>query len=131
MDLVLGTHPHVIEPIEMVKDEETGHEMLVYYSLGNFVNWTSSSGEGIANRMVGGMAKVTIEKDESGKTYIQEYDIEALVCHLEHGTNGVTVYPLEKYTEELAGRHQIISQDAVFSLQYCDELCKTVWGNMY
>ena len=42
-DLVLGTHPHVIEPIEWVEDETTGHQMLVYYSLGNFVNWTSSS----------------------------------------------------------------------------------------
>lgn len=44
--------PHVIEPVEWVTDEETGHEMLVYYSLGNFVNWTSGIGEGIANRMV-------------------------------------------------------------------------------
>lgn len=131
VDLVLGTHPHVIEPIEMIKDEETGQEMLVYYSLGNFVNWTSSSGEGIANRMVGGMAQVTIEKDESGKTYIQEYDIEALVCHLEDGVNGVTVYPLDEYTEELASRNQIISQDHAFSLQYCEELCQNVWRNMY
>lgn len=131
VDLVIGTHPHVIGPIEMLIDEETGHEMLVYYSLGNFVNWTSSSGEGIANRMVGGMAQVMIEKDETGKTYIQEYGIDALVCHLEDGINGVTVYPLDKYTEELASRNRIISQDPAFSLQYCEELCKTVWRNMY
>lgn len=39
---MLGTHPHVIEPIEMITDEDTGHEMLVYYSLGNFVNWTAT-----------------------------------------------------------------------------------------
>ena len=52
-DLVLGTHPHVIEPIERVEDETIGHQMLVYYSLGNFVNWTSSDGDGIANRMGG------------------------------------------------------------------------------
>ena len=59
VDLVIGTHPHVIEPVEWVQDDN-GNEMLVYYSLGNFVNWTSSSGKGIANRMVGGMAEVTI-----------------------------------------------------------------------
>ncbi len=57
-----GTHPHVIEPIEWVTDEASEHEMLVYYSLGNFVNWTSGTGEGVANRMVGGMAEVTITK---------------------------------------------------------------------
>ena len=61
-DPILGTHPHVIEPIEWVTDEASEHEMLVYYSLGNFVNWTSGTGEGVANRMVGGMAEVTITK---------------------------------------------------------------------
>lgn len=35
VDLVIGTHPHVIEPLEWVSDEK-GNEMLVYYSLGNF-----------------------------------------------------------------------------------------------
>lgn len=131
VDLVIGTHPHVIEPIEMITDEQTGHQMLVYYSLGNFVNWTSSTGEGIANRMVGGMAQVTIEKDESGNTYIKEYGIEELVCHLEKGVNKVTVYFLDEYTEELAEQNQIVKQDAAFSLQYCKDLVTNVWKNMY
>lgn len=125
-DLVLGTHPHVIQPIEWVKDEETGNEMLVYYSLGNFVNWTSSSGEGIANRMVGGMAEVSITM-EDGKAVISEYDIEPVVCHLTEGVNGVTVYKLSEYTEELASENQIIKQDPAFSLEYCKNLCEEVW----
>ena len=128
VDLVLGTHPHVIEPIEWVRDEETGQQMLVYYSLGNFVNWTSGSGAGIANRMVGGMAKVTIERDEKGKVAIAEYDVEPLVCHLQEGINGVKVYPLDNYTTELAAENEIIKQDSAFSLEYCQELCKKVWG---
>lgn len=131
VDLVLGTHPHVIEPIEWVTDEETGQEMLVYYSLGNFVNWTSSSGEGIANRMVGGMAQVTVERNEAGEVSISEYDVEPLVCHLQQGTNGVTVYPLKEYTAELASVNEIIKQDANFSLEYCEELCEKVWGAEY
>lgn len=132
VDLVLGTHPHVIEPIAWVKYEETGHEMLVYYSLGNFVNWTSSSGEGIANRMVGGMAKVTLAQDKiTGEVSIKESSVDALVCHLEDGINGVTVYFLSEYTEELAKENQIIKQDPAFSLQYCNELCSKVWGEEY
>ena len=125
---MLGTHPHVIQPIEKVTDEETGNEALVYYSLGNFVNWTSGSGAGIANRMVGGMAKVTIERDEKGKVAIAEYDVEPLVCHLQEGINGVKVYPLDNYTTELAAENEIIKQDSAFSLEYCQELCKKVWG---
>lgn len=131
VDLVLGTHPHVIEPIEWVQDEESGREMLVYYSLGNYVNWTSSSGEGIANRMVGGMAQVVLGTDEAGNIAIQEYGVMPLVAHLEEGINGVTVYPLEEYTEELAAKNRIIKQDSAFSLSYCQELCGKVWEDLY
>ena len=127
VDLVLGTHPHVIQPVEWVVDEANGHEMLVYYSLGNFVNWTSESGKGIANRMVGGMAQITLEADEDG-VKIADYGIEPVVCHLEQGTNGVTVYKLTDYTEELAARNQILLQDASFSKEYCVELYLDVFG---
>ncbi len=131
VDLVVGTHPHVIEPIEMMVDEETGRSMLVYYSIGNFCNWTSSSGAGIANRMVGGMAQVTISKDENGAVYIKEYGVEPVVCHLTEGTNGVSVYFLDDYTAEMGSQNQIINQDANFSYDYCVELCDKVWGDLW
>ena len=131
VDLVLGTHPHVIEPIEWLTNETTGESMLVYYSIGNFVNWTSGTGSGTANRMVGGMADVTVGKDEHGKAYIAKYGIKPVVCHVEKQTNGITVYLLEEYTEELAERNAIRSQDESFSLEYCTELCNKVWGELW
>ncbi len=131
VDLVLGTHPHVIEPIEWLTDEETGHEMLVYYSLGNFVNWTGSSGAGIANRMVGGMADVTIGRNEAGEVVILDYGVNALVCHLEEGVNNVTTYALADYTDALAKRNAIIAQDADFSKEYCENLCDDIWGDLW
>lgn len=130
VDLVIGTHPHVIEPIHWVSDD-AGNEMLVYDSLGNFVNWTSSEGEGIANRMVGGMAEVTIGRDEAGEAYILEYGVEPLVCHLTEGTNGVTTYFLSDYTDELATENAIVQQDGEFSKEYCENLCEEVWGELY
>ncbi len=130
-DLVLGTHPHVIEPIEWFTNETTGDTMLVYYSVGNFVNWTSGKGDGVANRMVGGMANVTIQMDEEGKAYISEYGVTPVVCHPEKKTNGITVYLLKEYTEELAERNAIRSQDKNFTLQYCIDLCDKVWGDLW
>lgn len=127
VDLVLGTHPHVIEPIEWVEDEEGENRMLVYYSLGNYVNWTSGTGDGVANRMVGGMAQITLERGDEGKVYIADYGIEPLVSHVEEGINGVTVYRLSDYTEELAGRNAIAAQDPAFSLDHCRNLCDRVW----
>ena len=123
-DLVLGTHPHVIEPVKWVDDT------LVYYSLGNFVNWTSGTREGVANRMVGGMASVSIGLDENGEAVITDYGVIPLVCHLEEGFGGVTVYPLAEYTEELAERNAIVKQDNSFSLEYCRELCERVFEGL-
>lgn len=130
-DLVLGTHPHVIEPIEWVTDEESEHEMLVYYSLGNFVNWTSGTGEGVANRMVGGMAEVTLAKKADGEVEIEDYGVRPLVSHVTSGPGGVTTYFLEDYSEELAGENEIVSQDPDFSFEYCRNLCNSIWGDLW
>lgn len=131
VDLVLGTHPHVIEPVEWLEDEETGHKMLIYYSLGNFVNWTSGVREGVANRMVGGMAKVTLGQTEDGSPYIADYGVRALVAHVEYGPEMVTTYPLAEYTGDMAEKNAIRSQDSAFSYDYCIDLCNRIWGDLW
>lgn len=129
VDLVLGTHPHVIEPVEWVTDEATGHRMLVYYSIGNYVNWTSGTGAGVSDRMVGGMAQVNLERNkESGMVEIRDYGVKALVSHVQSGSNGVQVYPLEEYSQELAAANEIVFQAPDFSYQYCVDLCNRIWG---
>lgn len=125
-DLVIGTHPHVIEPVEMLTDE-SGNEMLVYYSIGNFVNGTSGTGDGITNRMVGGIADVTISINEENEAFIESYDVIPIVCHIDEKTD-YTVYYLDDYTNELATENHIVSQDANFSLEACKNLVNKVWN---
>ena len=127
-DLIIGTHPHVIEPVEVIEDEASGNSAVCYYSLGNFVNWTSGKGQGVSNRMVGAMATVTIGLDENNEVIIKEYDAVPLVSHVTSGTDGVTVYKLEDYTDELAEKNEIISQASDFSLEYCKNLVEEVLG---
>lgn len=127
VDLVLGAHPHCIEPIEWVTDEN-GNEMLVYYSLGNFVTGTSSSGDGVTNRMVGGIADVTIGKnEETGEVEVIEYGAVPIVCHISTGTD-YTVYYMDDYTQELASLNLIVSQDSNFSKETCEAVFDQVWG---
>lgn len=126
VDLVLGAHPHVIEPIEWVSDDQ-GNKMLVYYSLGNYVNGTSSTKGNLAHRMVGGIADVTIERDETGKVVIVDHDVVPIVCHMAKG-DAYTVYYLKDYTEELAKENRICLQDSAFSLQACWDVVHQVWG---
>lgn len=124
VDLVIGTHPHVIEPIEWVTDD-AGNQMLVYDSLGNYVNSTSGTGPGTSNRMVGGMADVTIGRDDSGNVIVEDYGVIPLVCHW--GEEEVTTYYLEDYTTELAAQNHILQQDSEFSVEYCENLIRQIW----
>ena len=106
--------------------DENGNEMLVYYSIGNFINGTSGTGVGTTNRMVGGIADVTISLDENNEAYIKEYDIIPIVCHIDEKTD-YTVYYLSDYTKELASKNHIVSQDENFSLEACNDLVEEVW----
>ena len=122
VDLVIGTHPHVLENIEMVTNDE-GHEMLVYYSLGNFV---SSQNE--RPRVIGGMAKVTIEKDfNTNECYIKEYELIPTVTQ----QGEYTVYKLEDYNDELANENRIRRQSGCsnFNMEYINNLCEEILGN--
>jgi poly-gamma-glutamate synthesis protein (capsule biosynthesis protein) len=78
VDLVIGSHPHVIEPVEWIKTEKD-HKMLVYYSLGNFMSYQCE-----APRMLGAMAGITIVKDKNG-TYISNASVTPIITHYEIG----------------------------------------------
>lgn len=98
VDLVIGTHPHVPEPVAYVTSS-TGHQMLCFYSLGNYI-----SGQYFYDTMLEGMAHVAITKDGSG-TYISDYSMEFLVNHFEPGNNVIHTYYLRDYTDALLARH--------------------------
>ncbi len=125
VDLVIGTHPHVIEPVEWVEGT-TGHKTLVYYSLGNFVNATSGQGAGVADRMLGAMADVKLIRNEDGSVTIDSFETHPLISHLETGVQKITVYPMEEYTPELEAKNEIVQQDSAFSIDYLEDIWKNV-----
>lgn len=120
-DLVIGTHPHVLEPVVLYEFDDR-NDLLVYYSLGNFVNWTSHTGADTLPRMLGGMAKIKLTKDADGTIRFKDCSLSPLVSHVSNSYEGVTVYPLEQYTEELALQNQIIDQDPTFSVDRLQNL---------
>jgi poly-gamma-glutamate capsule biosynthesis protein CapA/YwtB (metallophosphatase superfamily) len=64
VDIIFGSHPHVLQPMEWIQTED-GRNSFVIYSLGNFI-----SGQVRDYKDIGGMATVEITKQvtESGKT---------------------------------------------------------------
>jgi poly-gamma-glutamate capsule biosynthesis protein CapA/YwtB (metallophosphatase superfamily) len=127
VDLVIGTHPHVLQPIEWVTSE-TGHKMLVYYSLGNYVSYQKE-----APRMLGGMAHITLVK-ENDKVYINESSITPIITHYENeGNYHYGVYKLEDYTLEQSHTHGVLElqKSSDFSLAGTVELAKKVLKEWY
>lgn len=53
VDHIIGGHPHVIQPIELVDDNQTPKQHLIAYSLGNFISnmVTTDTGGGLILRM--------------------------------------------------------------------------------
>lgn len=102
-DLIIGTHPHVIQPVEWVY-AENGNRALCYYSLGNYV---STQKKEIC--MLEAMAWVNFHVAEDGITITQENTgVLPMVCHYNSGpVRFEKVYLLEDYTEEQADSHGI------------------------
>ena len=71
VDVVIGSHPHVLQRTDVVADPETGHETIVYYSLGNFV-----SGQMKPGTQEGGIAKITITREADGAVRIKEHSLQ-------------------------------------------------------
>ena len=130
VDLIIGTHPHVIQPVEWYEDEN-GHKMLVYYSIGNFINSTADSGRGIGARVVGAIAEVEIVRDENDEVVIGEYGVTPLVTQIQAGPGNITTYKLEDYSQELADSNQMSWKDPGFSYEFCKDLCREVFGDLY
>lgn len=112
-DLIIGAHPHVVQPIEQIK-ADNGNSSICYYSLGNYVSTQQN-----ARSMLEGMAWVTYHVTQDGISLLEDKTgVIPLVCHYTSSPVRIqNIYPLEDYSQELASSHGIISYGGIsFSL---------------
>lgn len=103
VDVVLGSHPHVIGPLAWMQGA-SGHRTLVAYSLGNFVS--RHEAPALENELEGMLSCDFVR--EGGEVSIQNVVWTPLVNHTEEGA--FSVYALKDYTPELAAQHTFLSQ---------------------
>ena len=104
VDVVIGTNPNVLQPYGYLTDD-SGHNMLIYYSLGNFV-----TGQETLKQLLGGMAAFTIQKTVDGdqtSIQIQDATLTPLVMHYSYDTPEYAPYKLDDYTDALAAAHSV------------------------
>ena len=84
-------------------------------------------------RMVGGMAEVSISRDTAGHVRISDYTVRPVVNHIIDSPQEklVTAYFLADYTQELADESRVKKQDPTFSLDACYRLVEQVWPGVY
>ena len=108
VDIVIGTHPHVLQQVEWIENSNTGRRMLVYYSLGNFISYQTG-----LDQLCGGMAQIKIEKTRRGTTVSSAKLIPTVCWYNEtNGDYSFTVYALSDYTKDIAKTHFLFGSGA-------------------
>ncbi|MDR0557672.1 MAG: CapA family protein [Treponema sp.] len=122
-DIIIGHHPHVLEPAVFLTGKE-GNTTFCVYSLGNFLSAQAES-----PTLLGGMLTLRVKKHE-GAISIESAGILPLVTHYERGYTNFKVYPLYAYFSETAAKHLRALQGKNVSVRYFTALAKQVLGDM-
>ncbi|MDR0540264.1 MAG: CapA family protein [Spirochaetaceae bacterium] len=127
VDLVIGHHPHVIQPVREIKREDGG-ATLVFFSLGNFLSCQKEKA-----RLLGALARVTITKTvyktAPPDVTVSSAEIIPIVTHYSKEYKNFKIYQLGKYTEKLMLEHGIQNSETT-GTDYFMNLNKTVFGGL-
>ena len=104
VDLIIGAHPHVVEPVEYINNNKT----FVIYSLGNFISDQNGN-----EKLTGLMMEVTIKKvvnpDDTTKVSIESPKAELVYTAASRGggyNSNFKLYPYPKLTNKQLPNHE-------------------------
>ena len=98
VDVVIGEHPHVLQPMEWMTGKN-GNKTLITYSIGNFLSTMYND-----YFMVGGMLTFDIVKSK-GKCTIENVLLIPTVTYYDWTRSNLSIYFLENFTQELLTLH--------------------------
>ena len=101
VDLIIGTHPHVVQPITYIGDT------LVIYSLGNFISNQLVIG---INPAIGLLVGLDIELDENGKVQFSITKKELIYSYSDNSKN-FKVIPFSKMNNDILSNYQEIEKE--------------------
>lgn len=122
VDVIIGTHPHVVQDAQWLTAED-GRAAFVAYSLGNFL-----SAQSTADTMIGAVLcfdiQKTVQPDGSSKTEIADPYFRPTVNHYGGNYSQIRVYWLEDYTDDLARSHGVRENFPNFNKSYIESVLK-------
>ena len=122
VEVVIGSHPHVIEPAKIIKRKN--QNTLVYYSLGNY-----TSAQDMDITMVGGMASFTLNYDPDTKTTsFTDTKFIPLITWFDTGFNDWKTYMIDDYNDSIASTHRL-SSEYDLSKEWVQQFVQSVMQN--
>ena len=88
VDMIIGGHPHVIQPLKVVHNEKEDKDVLVVYSLGNFISNMKT-----ADTRGGAMVWTTLRRDSLGNARFDNAEYELLYAAKPEGKRNYRVIP--------------------------------------
>ncbi len=113
VDVIVGHHPHLIQPIEWI-DGKDGNRTLCAYSLGNLFSLMAD-----AYNMVGGFLTLDFVKVGDNCT-LENATFRPTVFHYATTFYSQCIYPMEDYTEALAAKHGVQNYGTSHLASYAD-----------
>ena len=120
-DVIIGTHPHVVQPIEMLQSASTGRTVPVAYSLGNFVS-TQQYADNMISIILTFQVTKTVQPDQSSEIIVDQVCAVPAVTHYDAGYANVREYLYRDYTPELAEQHGTRAFSERFDYDYIREM---------
>lgn len=123
VEVIIGTHPHVIKPAEIIQGEK--QDTLCYYSLGNFLS-AQDTNEG----MVGGMASFTLQYDfDTQKTSFKDVKFTPTVMYYDPAFTTFKVMTIHDYSDDYIPTHYVASLGYDMSKAWIQNYVKGIMGS--
>lgn len=123
VEVIIGTHPHVIKPAEIIQGEK--QDTLCYYSLGNFLS-AQDTNEG----MVGGMASFTLQYDfDTQETSFKDVKFTPTVMYYDPAFTTFKVMTIHDCNDDYIPSHYVASLGYDMSKAWIQNYVKEIMGS--
>ena len=103
VDVIIGTHPHVVQNAAWLTGVN-GNTTFIVYSLGNFIN-AQSSRDNVIGAILDVYFDKTTQPDGSVSIAIRDPKLHCVISQYEAGYKNIRVIPYSQYTDELGAAH--------------------------
>ena len=127
---IIGSHPHVEQPVDLLTSTDGSHQTFVAYAIGNHLSnqrYEYLSNEANGQTEDGCMVNITITKDSNGNISITDLDFIYTWVYMQttNGSNEYFILPLDDYkTLEKKTGIEDLGTDPRDSIQRSDAIMK-------